>query len=175
MKKLIGFAAVCAIATAVLSAQTHQKNNRNDGDRATASPSALKITPLNVKTGLWQSTTTFAISGGQLGNAARPNTETHKGCLTQQDLRKDPFAAKSMADMKCHEDLIRSTGSDAEVQVSCTDGTNSGAFHIAIHAGDQEHVSGNGQGTATFFGQTMNSNVKFQSRWLQATCPAGAE
>jgi len=39
---------------------------------------------------------------------------------------------------------------------------------------DQGHVSGNGRGSATVGSHTMNWDVKSESKWIEATCPANA-
>lgn len=181
MKRLIAFAAFCTIAVSMLAAQE-------------------KITPLNVKTGLWQSTTTITVSGSmgippemearltpeqrarmeasmKQSGTGQPHTTTNKGCLKQEDLSTDPFhAGKNDADMKCHENLIRSTSSDADVELSCSDPRgNTTDFHITFHALDQEHVTGTGHGNVNMFGHTMKSDWKMQSQWMQASCPAHSE
>jgi Protein of unknown function (DUF3617) len=181
MRNLIVVTAICGVAATALLAQS-------------------KITPLKVKTGLWQSTTNIKVSGmpgippemaakltpeqrarmeASMSQSAmaQPRTETHKGCLTQEDLTKDPFTpGKNDEGMKCKENLIRSTASDAEVALSCADDRgNSSDFHIAFHAVDQEHVTGTGQGDVNMFGHTMKSDWKFQSHWLQASCPDHTE
>jgi hypothetical protein len=129
----------------------------------------LKITPMNVKTGLWQSTTTLQVSG----DVSQPRIETQKGCIRQEDLTRNPFApGKNDEGMRCTENLLRSNSSDAEVDMSCKDDQgNSSEFHIAFHTLDQEHVTGSGQGTARMSGHIMKSDWQFQSQWLQASCP----
>jgi hypothetical protein len=66
-------------------------------------------------------------------------------------------------------------GSEAEVDVSCTGRQGSFKYHLALHASDQEHLSGTGRGSATVGGRTMSSDVKFESKWIEATCPADAQ
>lgn len=191
MKEMILLGAVCLSAT-VLLART-QKN-----DQAPASAKALKITPMNVRTGLWQSTSTMTVTGGlglppsllakmtpeqkakyeaamQAQSGGHTSTHTNKGCLTQKDLTTDPFAQKDSSDehIQCHGTLLSSTRTDIVLQESCS-GEASMAYTMKIHAVDQEHATGTGTGTATMGGHTMNSSVKFQSTWIDATCPADA-
>ena|SRR5690348_7140384 len=194
MKKMILLGAVCLSAT-VLLAETQQKKI----DEAPAPiKAAMKMTPMNVKTGLWQSTSTIAIIGGlglppevaakltpeqkaryeaALKAQAGEHTSTHtnKSCLTQKDLTTDPFAQKNSNDehIQCHGTLLSSTSSDIVLQETCS-GEASMTYTMKIHAVDSEHATGTGTGTATMGGHTMNSNVKFQSTWLGATCPADA-
>ncbi len=157
MRKLAAVAAVCGIGATLLFAQS-------------------KFTPMNVKTGLWQSTSTITVEG--MGGATpQPRTSTQQGCLTRQELTTDPFSDmnKSEDGVSCKENLIRSSGSDAEVELSCTGSQISSRYHLTLHAVDQEHVTGTGQGTANIFGNSMKSSIKFQSHWLRAACPAHAE
>jgi hypothetical protein len=155
-----------------------------------------KITPLNVKTGLWQNTATTIVTGG-LGippemmsrltpeQRARyeaamkheangtPRTRTTKSCLTQKNLNEDPFGKESREDMKCKETVITSTGSDLEVREQCSGGTSSSDIHMKAHAIDSEHVVGTTETTVTMGGRTMHSTGKIDFKWLGATCPAG--
>lgn len=191
MKKTIVLVAVCFSAT-VLLAKTQEK----DIEKAPTPAKSLNITPINVKTGLWQSTSTITITGGlglppsmlskltpeqkakyeaamQAQAGGRTTTHTNKGCLTQKDLTTDPFAQKDSDDenIHCHGTLLRSTSTDIVLQETCS-GEASMTYTMKIHAVDSEHATGTGTGTATMGGRTMNSNVKFESKWLGATCPA---
>ena len=180
MRKSIGIAVVLSFTAAVLLAQE-------------------KVTPLNVKTGLWQSTTTITVSGGlgispemeaQLtpeqraqmqaamsrSSSGQPHTISDKGCLTQEDLTRDPFkAGKNDMDMKCQENLISSTSSDADVQLSCSDSKgNTSEFKITLHAVDNQHVTGTGHGNVNMYGRTMQSEWSMKSQWVKASCPANS-
>jgi hypothetical protein len=176
MRKSLFFGAVCLWATVLMAGG--------------------KITPLNVKTGLWQNTATTTVTGG-LGippemmsrltpeQRARyeaamkshangtPRTRTYKSCLTQKQLNEDPFADPNRKEMKCQQTVIKSTGSDLEVREQCGEGTSNGDVHIKFHAIDSEHVVGSGETTATMGGRTMHSTMKMEFKWVGATCPAG--
>lgn len=192
MRKMIVLGAVCLSAT-VLFAQTQKKKM----DQAPAPSRGLKMTPMNVKTGLWQSTSTITITGSlglppellakmtpeqkaryaaamQAQASGHSSTHTNKGCLTQKDLTTDPFAQKDSSDehIQCHGTLLSSTSTDIVLQESCS-GEASMTYTMKIHAVDQEHAVGTGTGKATMGGHTMNSSVKFDSKWIGATCPAG--
>jgi hypothetical protein len=165
-------------------------------------PSALvaggKI-KLNVKTGLWQTTNTNAVSGNmgippemaaKLTPAQRarfeaaqkkqgsgtPRTVTHKDCLTPEKLAEDPFTDRSHGDnAKCEETVIKSTATDLEVHELCTYGSSKAEIHLSFHADSPEHVTGSGTTTATADGHVMNSTMKMDSKWISATCPAGTK
>ena len=190
MRRMIVLGAVF-FSAAVLLAQT-----RKPGQTPEARSSAMKLTPMNVKTGLWQSTSTMTIVGGlglppevvarltpeqkaryeaalQAQGGGHTRTTTSKGCLTQKDLTTDPFNQRHPDEkLQCHGTVLNSTSSDVEIQESCS-GEATMNYTMKIHAVDQEHAVGTGQGTATMGGHTMKSAVKFDSKWLGATCPAG--
>jgi hypothetical protein len=176
MGKNLLFAAVCLWATVLMAGG--------------------KITPLNVKTGLWQNTVTTTVTGGlgmppeviarltpeqraryeaAMKNHANgtPRTRTTKSCLTRKKLSEDPFADQNRENMKCKETVIKSTGSDLEVREQCAEGTSNGDVHMKFHAIDSEHVVGNGETTATMGGRTMHSTMKMDFKWVGASCPAG--
>lgn len=153
---------------------------------------------LNVKTGLWQTTTTNTVTGSmgippeaaakltpaqraQFEAAAKkqasgvPRTVTHKSCLTPERLAKDPFTDRPHGDnLKCDETIIKSTSTDLEVRELCTYGSSSKSdIHLSFHADSPEHVTGSGTTTATADGHVMNSVMKMDSKWNSAACPAG--
>ncbi len=153
-----------------------------------------KITPLDVKTGLWQSTVSTAVSGS-LGvppeiaakmtpeqraraeammkqrdaEGRRTHTTTTKHCVTEKDLQTNPFAQKPEAAMKCVEHVLRSNGHEVEVRESCAEGTSKSDMHLTFHAVDSEHVTGKGDVTATMGGRTMHSEMNMAMKWL-GTC-----
>jgi hypothetical protein len=188
MRRMIVLGAVFISGT-VLLAQT-----KKPGQIPQAKGSGLKLTPMNVKTGLWQSTSTITIAGdldlqpdmvakltpeqraryeAAQQVAGHATTYTTKDCLTQKDLTTDPFDQKHPDEnVQCHGTVLNSTSSNVEIQESCS-GDASVKYTMKIHAVDQEHAVGTGQGTATMDGQTLKSAVKFEAKWLGATCPAG--
>ena len=153
------------------------------------------VKPLNVRTGLWQTTSTSTVNGSmgippeiaaRLTPAQRarfeaamkkqangvPRTRTYKNCLTQKQLTEDPFADNSRK-MKCQETVIKSTGTELEVREACTDGSSRSDVHMLVHANSSEHVTSSGNVVATMGGHTMHSVIKMDSKWLGASCPAG--
>jgi len=192
MKKMMVLGAVCLSAT-VLLAQTQKKK---PGEAPPVKGITMKMVPMNVKTGLWQSTSTITVTGGlglpadvlakltpeqktryeaamQAQAGGHTSTHTDKSCLTQKDLTTDPFAQKNSSDetIRCHGTLLSSTRTDIVLQENCS-GEASMTYTMKIHADSTEHATGTGTGTATMGGHTMNSSVKFDSKWIGATCPA---
>lgn len=157
---------------------------------------AGNVVPLNVKTGLWETTSTVTVNGAvgippemvaqmtpeqraqveaamkAMGNG-KPRISTYKDCLTQKDLTEDPFTHKAYGEnIKCQDTVIKATGSDLELKESCTQDTSKADVHVKFHASSSEHVSGTGTVVATAGGHTMTSDMKMESKWLGATCPA---
>jgi hypothetical protein len=155
--------------------------------------------PLNVKTGLWQTTLTTTSTGlppmspamqarmAQMTPEQRakmeaminsrfggtPKTSTYKKCLTKEDLNKNPF---SDPDQKCTWTILTSTGSEVEAQgSSCAAANDNGMttnIHLKVQAVDSENVKGDGQMTITGNGRTMNTDFTLASKWISASCPA---
>jgi hypothetical protein len=186
MKKLIVVSAICVFAMVFLAQAQSNKSTAQ----------AVKMTPMNVKTGLWQSTSTITVKGSlglspevlakmtpeqktryeaamQAQAGGHTRTITDKNCLTQKDLTRDPFAQKnSDENIHCHGTLLNSTSFDIVLQEACS-GEATMKYTMKIHAVAPEHVVGTGEGTATMNGHTMNSSVKFDAKWIGAACPAG--
>jgi hypothetical protein len=158
-----------------------------------------RLIPLNVKTGLWQTRSQVTMSGtlglppevaskmtpeqraqyeAAMGAMSGPHEITSKGCLTEADLTKDPYAELNRSDeeMQCRGTVVRSTGSDLELHEVCTgQGSQAGTnmeMNITIHADNPEHTTGQGQGTTTMGGKALQSQIKLDMTWLGATCPA---
>ena len=156
------------------------------------------VQPLNVKTGLWETTMNMTISGlppvpadmqsklDQLPPDQRarveamlksryggvPQTSTYKSCIKKEDLNKYPF---SDPQRKCTYTVATSTGSKMDVSGTCPP-ANDGMkvdFKLHLEALDSEHVKGTGQMVITGSGgNTMNGNYNGSGKWLGATCPA---
>jgi hypothetical protein len=153
-------------------------------------PSKLRLTyqPLNVKTGLWQTTVTYKTSGappvsaGMLENLspeqrarlearmsatnANGRTETQKRCLTQEELQK-PI---DFTDKSCTWEIEESTSARARGNVSCSSSgitlNGTGTFEAL----DPEHVQGSQHMTSTGGGNAMTVDGTFTSTWLAANC-----
>src|SRR5580704_9532207 len=148
---------------------------------------ADKYQPLDVKTGLWEVTTTVSTSGqmpippdllakltpeqrakfeqqmsGRSLQPAKPIVSKH--CLTQEQLDK---GASFGEDRKsCQHTVVSSTRSKAEVRMNCEEND------MKVEAVDSENVKGQTQTTATGSNRTMNSNSTFTAKWLGPACDA---
>src|SRR5579864_185551 len=111
------------------------------------------VTPLNLKPGLWETTTVSERSGmpsipqdklekmlpeqrarieAMMSNKGA--TTTRQSCRTDKDLR--PFVDGSNA--SCKQTIVTSTGTRQEVKMECTNATGT----VTIEAKDSEHVTG---------------------------------
>ena len=155
------------------------------------------VQPLNIKTGLWQTTMNVSVSGAppitpdmeaklaqmppeqrarieammksRLGGA--PQTHTYKSCITKEDLNKYPFSDPRH---NCTYNVLTSTGSKMDVSGSCTeaDGMKTD-FKMRLDALDSENVKGTGQVAINGGGHTMNGTYSGTGKWLSSTCPEG--
>jgi hypothetical protein len=153
---------------------------------------ADKVQRLNVKTGLWEVTTTIHNQGHMPVPAAmlermtpeqrvrmeerlkaqpadRSRTITHKNCVTEQDMQKgDMFSTNP--NKECTEHVVSSTSTSAEIQMSCKGEGIQGNGTIKIKVLNPESVTGSSHITATGNGQTLNTDSTFTSKWLSASC-----
>jgi hypothetical protein len=150
-----------------------------------------KFQPLNVKTGLWESTTTSTTSGqtpipaeflaklspeqrakvearmnANANSAPRTRTFTSKRCETKEKLAEQPFASQQ----ECKETVISSTGNQMEVKLSCDFGDVKSTGSMKIEATSPEAVKGSGQMTSNGGGHAMTINTEFSSKWLGSSC-----
>lgn len=155
-----------------------------------SSQSNVKIQPLNVKPGLWETTATYKTSGAppippetlakltpqqrarleermNANSAGSSNTVTDKHCVTKQDVEKADFG---QGKGECTYTVQTSTSTQAKGKYSCNvEGmTVNGAVDIA--APDPEHITGSTQGSLSGGSRTMNVESTFASKFLSASC-----
>ena len=146
--------------------------------------------PLNVKTGLWETSWTSSVSGRppipadmlekltpeqrarfeaamQRMASQTPKSRSNRSCLTKEKLERDPFNEK---DKSCTETVLTSTGSKMEVREVCTQENATTDMTVHIEAVDSEHVRGSVKSNTSGGGNTMNVNGSFTSKWLGAAC-----
>jgi hypothetical protein len=147
------------------------------------------IQPLNIKTGLWEATTTTKTTGlppippevlqrmtpeqrskfeeSMKARAGEPQTRTKKHCVTQKELNKDPFGENKES---CTRTVLASTGRKMEVRQVCMNKGIKTETTIHVEALSSERVKGSGQVTISGEGRTMNGNIDFSAKWLGAVC-----
>jgi len=156
------------------------------------------VTPINVKTGQWENHTTILLTGSlglppevvakmtpeqqaryqaAMDKAGARNGQkmenTDKGCLTKEDLTQDPtkLMGKQEPGMSCSGKVLNSSSSDLSVHITCT-GMAQMEYDLKYHATDPEHATGQGKGTATMGGHTMQTQFNSEMHWLGPNCPA---
>jgi Protein of unknown function (DUF3617) len=150
-----------------------------------------KFQPLNVKTGLWESTITSTTSGqmpipseflqklspeqrakvqarmnANSNSSPRTRTHTSKVCETKEKLAEQPFSSQQ----ECKETVVNSTGSRMEMKVSCDFGDVKSSGTMEVEAISPEAVKGSGQMTSDGGGHAMTINTEFSSKWLSPSC-----
>lgn len=145
--------------------------------------SKVKIQPLNVKPGLWETTSTYKTSGAppippetlakltpqqrarleermNANAAGSTNSATNQHCVTKQDVEKADFG---QGKGECTYTVETSTSTQVKGKYSCNvEGmTVNGA--VDISAPDAEHITGLTQGTLSGGSRTMNVESTFTS------------
>lgn len=152
---------------------------------------ADKPQPFNVKTGVWETTTTMTTTGGlpipddlmskltpeqrarieermKASSGGKTKTTTSRSCVTKEDLQKAP---KFGLDPKsCTTTVISSTGTRAEVHAECEMDGVKGNGTMVFEALSQESVKSSGHSTATLNGQTINVTSSSTAKWIGSTC-----
>jgi urease alpha subunit len=150
---------------------------------------ADNIQALNVKPGLWETTSTVTRSGempipaeflarmtpdqrakleARMKANSTQNTRTHtyRTCETKEKLKRTPFSDAK----ECTLNVVSSTSSKAELRVSCqTEGLKTSG-DMLVEALSTESIKGSGHMTAAGGGHSMNMNTTLSSKWLGSSC-----
>ncbi|HUZ45673.1 MAG TPA: DUF3617 family protein [Terriglobia bacterium] len=149
-----------------------------------------KYQPLNIKTGLWETTSVTKTSGrlpispdmlAQMTPEQRarfeaamnqmtsqqPKTRITRTGVTKDRLEKDPF---NNDEKSCTETVLNSTGSKIDVHELCTEENTKIDITVHIEAVNSESVKGTVQSNASGSGNTMKVNGTFTSKWIGAIC-----
>lgn len=168
MRKVIAVAAICLAASLAFAA-------------------TAKIQPLKARTGLWQITRTLKwtlppqlppqyAQYAALLQQQNGVPDKYKSCVKQKDLSSNPWSEG--ASEKCTWTVLKSTGTDMEIQGSCDFGQDGGMPSTAegtgkIHMVDSENGTASEDFTMTGNGLTAKSHASYTGKWIGATCPAG--
>jgi len=150
---------------------------------------SARAEPLNVKPGLWETTTTSVKQGARrptnldkltpeqrakveqkLDNQVKTETNTVISCLKDAQIRSgEAFIGKSHQATCSHTFLTR-TPDDLIANLQCS-GANGMTGRIEIHAADPEHMSGKIQMTygAEDKLQLLNRS-EVNARWIKSEC-----
>jgi hypothetical protein len=156
-----------------------------------AAVAADAVQPLDVKTGLWETTVNMDRTGAPpippevlarltpeqrakfeermksaAGQGAKP--VLHKHCLTKEELNK-PLSFGS-AEQACQRTIMTSSGSKQEIRVECAKATMKSSGTVRVEAVDSENVKGATQMTMTDGTRTMTIKSTFTSKWIGPVC-----
>lgn len=145
-------------------------------------------TPLNVKTGLWESTTIMNMGGlppmpqevldrmtpeqkaqieaAMKAQQGKPVTTKH--CVTKDDLnRKDLFEENAK---NCTRTVLTSTSSKLVMNIECVNDNmkTTGTVHLDVNS--SESVTAKVEMVATGNGRTMNMSSVITAKYLGAAC-----
>ncbi len=154
-----------------------------------ATPGPASAQALNIKLGLWETTTTIQMSGAPPIDTSKMTPEqrarimgaleasrkrgatphTRRSCMTKDKLAKDLLQDKN--DRSCKETVIASSSTAFAVRMACSSeggGTSSGEWHF--EATTPEQVTAIGQFTIEKAGNKMTSTSTLTGKWLGASC-----
>ena len=152
---------------------------------------ADKLTPLNIKEGLWEMTVTHSMIGMpaippdtlakmtpeqrarieatmKQSGMGGPTADVHKECVTKEKLEKQ--SAFSDNRKECTRTVVNSTGSKLEIKVHCEEKQSSTDATLLLEAVSTDNVKGSMQSVTNTTGRTMNMNFTFSSRYLGPAC-----
>ena len=163
-----------------------QKEKPSKNADAADPQAGVKLQPMNIKPGAWETTMSITTAGGmpipsatldqltpeqrarvearmKANSAGHTNTRTEKSCITKEDLEKykSDFGARGEG---CSPTIISSTSSSAKAKISCETQGLSGTGTYEVEALDSEHLKGSSHATLTSNGHTMNVDGKFASK-----------
>jgi hypothetical protein len=144
---------------------------------------AADVTPLNLKPGLWETTSVSERSGmpaipadklaamppearARIQAMSAPTSTTKQSCRTDKDLR--PFA--DTGNKSCTQTIVTSTSTKQEVRMECNMPGNSGTGTVTIEAKDPEHVNGLVIMHMGANGRNMDMKVTINAKWLSSSC-----
>ena len=148
---------------------------------------------LDMKLGLWETTTSFQTSGMPAVNippdalakmtpeqrakveemmkgmsSGSPRTNTSKSCMTREKINKQQMFSDDKKD--CTRTVVSSSPSKLELRLQCnTDGAKTNGT-IWVEAMNSESMKGSMQLQTTGGDHTMNMNSTFTSKWLGPDC-----
>ena len=141
---------------------------------------------LNVKPGLWEITTTTAVSGMppidtsnmtpeqkarfeaamKARQAHSPRNHVSKSCVTKERLERGPFQDEDKE--SCTHTVISSTSTQWQTKLSCTKPKRVGEFKI--EALSREKIKGTVQMNESDDKHAMSVHVSLAGRWLDSDC-----
>lgn len=149
-----------------------------------------KITPFDLKEGLWEVTVTHSMTGGPavpsipqdaLENMSpeqrariqgmmkkMPRTTVRKNCVTKEKLQK--YEAFSEEKGKCTREVIKSTAKRLEIKFSCASKDSISDGTMVMDAVSSDRVKGTMHSVTKVKGKAMNMDFTFDSKYLGPSC-----
>jgi len=154
-----------------------------------AGAAAVAAEPLDIKPGLWETTTTTESSGlppidtskmtpeqrarfeaaMKAREAQGPRTRVHRGCLTKERLAHQPFDDPDSKDMKCTVTLQSSSRTHWKGKSVCT-GERTRVAEFDVQALSRERVRGTAKVDVGDARHAMHVRATLSSRWLSSDC-----
>jgi hypothetical protein len=154
---------------------------------------AIAAEKLAAKTGLWETTVVTSTAGIQVPpealsrmppeqraqveqmmqrmGARKPTSVTDRSCVTEKDLEEGAFRQKNAdAQRNCKYSMVSSSARHQEWTFQCSAAGGGATGRMRVDASDTSHV----HGTMDMQSPQMSMSMKFDSRWLGASC-AGAD
>ena len=183
--------AVLLTGFALASSAQKQKSVKQAAAPA-AGPAGVKLQPMDVKPGLWETTTAMTVAGEmpvpaemlkrltpqqrarmearmKANSAAHTNTHTSRSCVTKEDIEKfqSDFGTRENG---CTPTILSSTSTSAKAKISCDTQGMTGTGTYEVEALDSEHLKGTSHAVMTGNGNTMNVDGRFTSKWVGSSC-----
>lgn len=160
---------------------------------------AQDIKPIDVKPGLWETTSTTQISGMAMpampqltpeqlaqmppeararlegmtkGGGGAPRTTTSKSCLTKEQLSRPMLNSEK----NCTYKLLSSSSSMQQIHAECASGNTKSVGDLTLQRIDSEHTKGDlnlkasGDGRTKGAPQNMTIKVSLDAKWLSSDC-----
>lgn len=150
------------------------------------SSTAVYADPLDVKPGLWETTTTTEMSGMppidtskmtpeqkarmeaamKARQAQGPRVHVRKSCVTKERLEREPFQEKDKE--SCTHTVISSSRTHWQSKLLCTQPKRVGEFDI--EAVSRERIKGSVQMNESDDKHAMAVHVSIAGKWLGSSC-----
>jgi len=148
------------------------------------------ITPLNLKEGLWEVTTTHSMSGMPAAPSlppdalaklppdqrakieammsGRPSTDVRKECITKEKLAKNAMFSKDRGN--CTRTAVSSTGSKLELKIHCQEKDTASDGTLVMEALTTDGAKGTMHLVTSSDGQNIKMDFTFSSKYLGPAC-----
>ena len=150
------------------------------------------ITHLNIKQGLWETTSTRLMTGMGIpadslakmtpeqrahveammkkNGVGAPATEVHQECVTKEKLEKMSAFSGDNPSGDCSHTVLNSSGSKMEMKIHCEGKDHNSDGTVLVEAVSSGSVKGKMKFVTNSKGHDMNMDMTFTGRYLGADC-----